>query len=252
MAELENLFTVRQVQDLLQVDRITIYRMLSSGRLVGVKIGGQWRFREQDIRHLLAARPEAPAPQPATASETLLPFPCVEAMGELFAEAAAVAMVVTDLDGLALIPCKNACAFCELIQSTEAGARLCQAARATLAHSHERLPRLQPCHAGLLCAQVQITLDGKPVAVALAGQVLPAEQLAGGHDEQLGRLAEATGIPLARLQAAFPSVHRLDQEQMEKMLRLLKTLGVAICRIGSERQRLVTKLERIAEITAQR
>jgi excisionase family DNA binding protein len=36
--------TTRQVQNILQVDRITIYRMLQDGRLKGVKIGQQWRF----------------------------------------------------------------------------------------------------------------------------------------------------------------------------------------------------------------
>ena len=41
MAEL---LTTKQLEDLLKIDRITVYRMLNDGRLKCVKIGNQWRF----------------------------------------------------------------------------------------------------------------------------------------------------------------------------------------------------------------
>jgi hypothetical protein len=68
----------------------------------------------------------------------------------------------------------------------------------------------------------------------------------------LAELAEACAIALPRLQEAYPTIHRLDHARMDKMLHLLRILGVAACRIGSERQRLVTKLDRIAQITMER
>ena len=36
-----NLLTAKEVQELLSVDRTTIYRMLKDGRLKGVKVGNQ-------------------------------------------------------------------------------------------------------------------------------------------------------------------------------------------------------------------
>lgn len=36
--------TARDVQDLIRVDRSTIYRMAESGRLPAIKVGRQWRF----------------------------------------------------------------------------------------------------------------------------------------------------------------------------------------------------------------
>jgi excisionase family DNA binding protein len=54
---LEELLTTRQLQDLLQVDRVTIYRMLADGRLRGFKVGGQWRLPRRQIEAWLQAQP---------------------------------------------------------------------------------------------------------------------------------------------------------------------------------------------------
>ena len=53
MEPIDSLLTARQLQDLLQVDRITIYRMLKDGRLEGFKVGGQWRFSRQTVQRWL-------------------------------------------------------------------------------------------------------------------------------------------------------------------------------------------------------
>ena len=55
---MDELITTKQVQDLLQVDRITIYRMLKDGRLKGVKVGKQWRFQTQEIEDLVSGGTE--------------------------------------------------------------------------------------------------------------------------------------------------------------------------------------------------
>jgi len=38
------MLTAKEMQDLLQVDRSTIYRMAEAGQLPAVKVGKQWRF----------------------------------------------------------------------------------------------------------------------------------------------------------------------------------------------------------------
>jgi excisionase family DNA binding protein len=59
----EDLLTARQLQDLLKVDRITIYRMLGDGRLTGFKVGGQCRFSWWQIETWFQERHASPTGQ---------------------------------------------------------------------------------------------------------------------------------------------------------------------------------------------
>ena len=58
---MDDLLTTRQLTDLLQLDRTTIYRMLNDGRLPAVRVGGQWRFSRQAIEALMQGKASAPA-----------------------------------------------------------------------------------------------------------------------------------------------------------------------------------------------
>ncbi len=42
-----------EVMDILQITRPTFARYLKSGKLSGVKVGGSWRFTEEDIRNFV-------------------------------------------------------------------------------------------------------------------------------------------------------------------------------------------------------
>jgi excisionase family DNA binding protein len=46
--------TVDEIADELQVHRITIYRLLKSGKIPGFKIGRVWRFDSEQVRDWLA------------------------------------------------------------------------------------------------------------------------------------------------------------------------------------------------------
>ena len=48
--------TTRQIQEILQVDRTTIYRMADSGRIPAVKIGNQWRFPQVEVENWLKVK----------------------------------------------------------------------------------------------------------------------------------------------------------------------------------------------------
>jgi excisionase family DNA binding protein len=91
MDEMSALLTTRQLQDLLQVDRITIYRMLGDGRIRGFKVGGQWRFPRQAIERWLheqqtEVEAEISTPEGAVRpSAEALPLSCVGAIQEIFA-----------------------------------------------------------------------------------------------------------------------------------------------------------------------
>lgn len=51
---IEKLYTVEEVAELASVTGRTIRNYLKSGRLVGRKIGGQWRFPQGEVQRLLA------------------------------------------------------------------------------------------------------------------------------------------------------------------------------------------------------
>ena len=66
---MEQLLTVRQLQELLRVDRVTIYRMLEAGALPGFKVGGQWRFSQGEIEAWLnSQRVDAGEPEDRAAT----------------------------------------------------------------------------------------------------------------------------------------------------------------------------------------
>ena len=100
------LLTADQVQALLDIDRSTVYRMASDGRLPAVKIGRQWRFPADRIRHLLevglpadTAAARIAAPRTEAAPPTALAAEILEPVLDVAAEVLGVMMVVTDMAG---------------------------------------------------------------------------------------------------------------------------------------------------------
>ncbi len=50
----ENLVTLAQVAQYLNVDRLTVYRLLGQQQLTAFKVGNQWRFKRKMIEAWLA------------------------------------------------------------------------------------------------------------------------------------------------------------------------------------------------------
>src|SRR5512136_3000685 len=111
---MSDMLTAKEMQDLLQVDRSTIYRMAEAGQLPAIKVGKQWRFPGDQLESWLKARAVAPEPPSAVGSahnvpvlsggahrhiSSLLPLECVQLIQDIFAETAGVMMVVTDMEG---------------------------------------------------------------------------------------------------------------------------------------------------------
>ena len=55
----QELLTARQVQQLLRVDKSTVYRMASDGRLPAIKVGKQWRFPADEIDQIASQASQA-------------------------------------------------------------------------------------------------------------------------------------------------------------------------------------------------
>jgi excisionase family DNA binding protein len=253
----EDLLTTKQLQDLLQVDRVTIYRMLKEGRLAGFKVGGQWRFSRQTILQWLHEKQVAQEqvassemPGLATAPQ-LLSSSCMQAILDIFAEALGVGSVITGLQGTPLTAVSHPCSVCQMILSTEAGRQRC-----IDSWSEPRLTARDPsapsatCHAGLSYLSAPIQVQDKVVARIHAGQFLAGiSQSRAGQQGSLAELAGATGLESENLAQALGAVPRLDRERLHRISDLLQRVARTLAEMAEERQSLVGRLQRIAEIS---
>ena len=118
---MEELLTTKQVLDILQVDRTTIYRMLNDGRLSGVKVGQQWRFPHSEVEALLSGTPvptEPVQPTRPTITRDALPISCLQSVQDVSAETMEVGAITTDFDGQPLTEISNSGRFCNKPVST--------------------------------------------------------------------------------------------------------------------------------------
>jgi excisionase family DNA binding protein len=257
MDDLDTLLTTRQLQRLLQVDRITIYRMLQDGRLEGFKVGGQWRFSRQAIDKWLKERQaDLDVSEPPATTEELvpsvqvLPLYCMQRVQDIFAEVLKVGIITTTLDGTPLTSLEHSCEFCRLLLGTKAGRARCSRSWQVAAAEPGPTPQPALCHAGLRYVWGRIEVHGQFVAATYAGQFLvKPPKLDQGWTQRLDELGLATGIPPDRLQEALAQVPVLDQDHRQQVTRLLQRLTETFSEMGNERLSLLSRLQRIAQIS---
>ena len=116
--------TTRQLQEILHVDRTTIYRMADNGRIPAVKVGNQWRFSRHSIEGWLKTHSSVVVtPEEASATsngvdlEKLLPVECVQKIQDAFADILGVTMVLTDLNGRPVTKVSHLCGLYTLAQA---------------------------------------------------------------------------------------------------------------------------------------
>jgi excisionase family DNA binding protein len=251
---MDDLLTTRQLQDLLQVDRITIYRMLADGRLNGFKVGGQWRFSRREIEAWLDARQsglegagrDQPSPASDAHSAQALPLACVQLIQDLCAEAMDIAAVTVEPGGRPLTAVSNSCAYCSLILATAEGRRRCAASWRVAGGGQVR-----PCHAGLLCVAAAVEAGGQTVAVTAGCQfsAQPAEGVTPEWRRRLPQVAASLGLEPGELEAAAGSVRMVPQDDLSRVARLVERVAGAFSEMGEERLDLLRRLESIAEMS---
>ena len=159
---MDDFLTSRQVQNILKVDRITVYRMLQDGRLKGVKIGQQWRFPRSEVERMVGGSPQ-PA-SPAQDPESPFPTHCVQTIQDLFSDVGQIGAVVVDSSGAAVTELSRPCAFCQLILASPSGRRACGASWENVAQNCTAGSKYFTCHAGLQYVAAPIQDRGQRVA----------------------------------------------------------------------------------------
>ncbi len=252
----------------MQVDRITIYRMLDSGELPGIKVGGQWRFPEQAVNEWLqgiksrkngsdglsCTIPSVPdyfsedGTIPPPRLTELVSTVCLQNVQDGFAEAVGVASLVIDLEGSPLTGISNVCKFCSLGRTSEEFRRRCSASWASLAHVEEEQPQVHLCHAGIGYAVAPVQVHGMRMGLVVGGQFWserPDEDYIRAHAEEL---AADCRLSAPALVDAMQCVPVFSQERVFLVTRLLATIADTLSEIGFQGYEVRQKLQQIAQI----
>jgi excisionase family DNA binding protein len=234
--------TTRQVQDLLQVDRITIYRMLGDGRLKGVKIGSQWRFTRSIVEQLLKSGACCDTVEAATESQTF-PTHCIQTILDLFTSLSGLGSILVDTEGRPVAE-SGLCAFCKAAQQTKGGRAACEG---TWREAAQWKVESLICPAGLHYQTAPVRDGEKTVAWILLGQYAQStlERSSAGR-----RMTGFCGEPSNLLDEAAESIPLVTVERLGTYADYPHKVAVSLESILSERAILVDRLQRISALSS--
>ncbi|HVP21586.1 MAG TPA: PocR ligand-binding domain-containing protein [Anaerolineaceae bacterium] len=247
---MSELLTTKQLQKLLKIDRITVYRMLNDGRLKGVKIGNQWRFSQNEIDRILGEKRNKVAQELNDEALSDFPSSCVQNVQEIFAGIIGIGAITVTLNGEPLTQPTHCGNFCKLIQSTPSGLMACQASWRKIALHATGEPPFQVCHAGLCYKRSIINLENdQPAAWLVAGQFYISPLDREKEAERLEGLANKHNLPYSQLKEAASKIPVLTRAQQELVQEWTPKVAATIHSILCERADLMNRLQRIAEIS---
>ncbi len=248
---MDELLTTKQVQDLFKVDRITIYRMLNDGRIKGVKVGNQWRFARSEISRLLG-EPINGENEPTAPIIKVNDFPvdCVERLQGIFAGILGVGAISVNLEGEPLTQPSFSNPFCRMMFLNPETRKACQESWKKIALKTTRNPAFHVCHAGLCYMRSPIKMDGQNVAWLVTGQFYIAPHNTEKAQEAITTVVRKYNLDHKEAQIAtqeIPILKHAQQEQVQEWApKVTETVQSMLC----ERSDLVSRLEKIAEISA--
>ncbi len=240
--------TSQEMQELINVDRSTVYRMAEDGRLPGVKIGRQWRFPADQVAEQFGMKPAAtemsPPSPPAAVSRTdigleqLLVPEVAQSVADLMGDLFGVMAVITDMEGHPLTAVANPCGYYAAIANQPGAAEACLAEWRQFAGEPHVAPRFVKTHLGFLCARTFVWVDLKPVGMIVVGGVTPPSwPPAQSH---LRAVADEVGVPADLLIEAVDQTWDLEVEQQRRVLRLLPQMGDLVSQLATARSQLLT------------
>jgi excisionase family DNA binding protein len=243
---MDNLLTARQVQELLNVDRTTIYRMLKGGRLTGVKVGQHWRFSAQEVNDILSGTVRVNTEvEPGDA----LPLHCIQPVQDVFAEVAEIGAVTADKNGNALTRTSNSCDFCKLIMGSDEGRMACIKSWQKLVSQENTAPEFTTCHAGLQYARARIEIKGELIAILIADQFYVQSPDAEEESQRIEALAHKYHINKDLLIQSSRQISVLDDRKISQISGWLERVAGTFEKISAERVNLMGRLRQIAEMS---
>jgi excisionase family DNA binding protein len=265
-----DLMTTNQVQELLQVDRTTIYRMVENGRLPAIRVGKQWRFPRPEIERWLRSQAVVPNTEPASVSiepattpfslspgdpklvvnsalQELVPLTCSQLIQDAFADILGVMMVTTDMQGQPVTTISNPCGFYLALAQDPNALSQCIRSWQQLAANPTIEPKFYLNEMGLLCARGLIRTGSELKGMVIIGGIAPEAWPPGAN--QIVCLAEAFGLSTTHVEANADAVYRLDKAAQEKALRFVQRIADIFSHIAEDRNVLSGRLQAIASLT---
>jgi excisionase family DNA binding protein len=246
---MSELLTTKQLQELLKIDRVTVYRMLNDGRLKGVKIGNQWRFPQNEIDRLMGETREPAEPEISTEELSDFPTDCAQRVQDIFAGIIGIGAITVTVRGEALTEPTYSNPFCKLMLSSPSGRQACQASWRKIALRTTGEPPFQVCHAGLCYQRSVINLVNQPVAWFIAGQFYITPPDHEKERERLEQLANKHDIPQSSLADASLKIPVLKKYQQDQVLEWTPKVANTINSFLCERSELMNRLQRIADLS---
>jgi excisionase family DNA binding protein len=254
MAEM---LTAKEIQDLLQVDRSTIYRMAESGRIPAIKVGKQWRFPADQINGWLQLGSKTPQPTYLPENQasgragdlaSIIPLDCVQLIQDSFSDLLGVMLVVTDMSGRPITQPSNPCGLFQAISMVPEALQRCIQSWHQLAERIDLEPRFSESHLKLKCTRALIRDGVELKGMVVAGCVAP-DQWPPSPDE-VDSMAAEFGVEPGLLQGRLDDVYFLDGEQQQKVLVHIPQIANIVAHIVRERKTLIGRLDAIADLTS--
>ncbi len=257
----ERLLTTHELQDLLQLDRVTIYKMVKEGELPALRVGSQWRFsagaveawlqRHDTEAHAAARRPGTPAdPQPISLSD-LIALDVLQSIQNQLAHLLGVAAFTIDMNGHPFLPCSRCSRFCRLVHGSAAGMAACETSWRELALGGRATATIRTCHAGVQHAGAAIFVAGRPAGMVTAGQFLTERPDPEAFRMRAEQTAHAIGVDPAALAAGRDSLEVVCPERALQITGLLASIANALSAIGYEGWQMRQNLSHIAALSQQ-
>ena len=230
---MSEMLTAKEIQDILQVDRSTVYRMAEADRLPAIKVGRQWRFPADQIQVWLDKQVSMP-----TISQKIspplteqLPVACVQLMQDTFAEALGVMIVIADMDGNPVTEISNPCGLFSAMMP-EALDKCMEQWRA-MANTIDLEPKFVRSHLQLLCARAFIRVGTELKGMVFVGGIAPEDW--SETAVSLPTLAADLQTTPEHLQAHIHEVYYLDDDQKNKVLPFVQRIANIVSHILTER-----------------
>ncbi len=244
------LLTTKDLQELINVDKSTIYRMAEDGRLPAVKVGRQWRFPAEQIADMLGgnvATPATPPPSGATGELAQLLVPeTADAVVDLVADLFGIMAVITDMAGRPITEVANPNGYFQVIHSQPGAVEKCAQGWRELGEDGGLESRFKPSHLGFLCTRTFIRVGNELVGMLIVGGITPKEWPP--DEEFFATVAAELGVDPAQLAAHADETYYVDDGRQQWILGLLPRISDLISRLAAARNQLLDKLDAIAAL----
>ncbi len=254
---MSELLSTRQLQELLNVDRTTIYRMINSGQLPAIRVGNQWRFPREAVEAWLNSRVVvSPGEGPSASTVAIkgvepelarvIPRECVQQILDTFAEALGVMILLTDLEGNMITEPSNPCGLYTAVDAHPEAHQKCVELWVQMARNPTLRPRFMASHIGLLCARGLVRVDRELKAMLIVGGITPPDWPP--DDIQIRQMAAELGVPVQVFTDHLDEVYYLTPEEQQRILPFVQRIADVISFIADERKALITRLDRIKQL----